>query len=396
MDKSLLKQAPVILCRLLSAFTTQEEATAYIARLVANQALLDKVVECANRHFVAATLYAQLQQHGLLSYLPPDLLDYLQTIHTLQQARNQRLGQQMRCILRTFNQAGITPLLLKGGDTLFYDLYPSYGARFMSDLDILMPAGTVPLGQQLLGKQGYAVPEKYQNILTGIDPYHAIPLYKAGDDCAIELHYRPLGHSGGLLPTDEAFQDSQPVSKLVLDHLQAYSLSAHHKVLHCFIHSEISHGYRQTDTLDIRQMDYFVRLVKHYQIEIDWVMLQTLLEQAGFAEDWAVYHGKVQRFFGLPAVVSVSSLPDQWLQQRYQSALTSAMSQYYPWRRMKLGWLHLSGALSRERLDGLFIINSRQAYFLAVMKRLQQLFVQYAFSPASLVKRIQHILTSAR
>jgi hypothetical protein len=176
----------------------------------------------------------------------------------------------------------------------------------------------------------------------------------------------------------------------------AVSLSPTHKVLHCFIHSEISHGYRQTDTLDIRQMDYFVRLVKHYQIEIDWVMLQTLLEQAGFAEDWAVYHDKAQRFFGLPAVVSLSSLPDQWLQQRYQSALTSAMSQYYPWRRMKLGWLHLFGALSRERLDGLFIINSRQAYFWAVMKRLQQLFVQYAFSPASLVKRIQHILTSAR
>jgi hypothetical protein len=399
MDKSLLKQAPTTLCQLLSPFTHPRDAVTQLVALVANQPLLEKTIECANRHFVAATLYAQLQQHRLLSHLPPDLHDYLRTVHELQQARNQRLEQQMRFILHTFNQAQITPLLLKGGDTLFYYLYPTSGARFMSDLDILMPAGTVSRGQQLLANQGYAIPDKYKNILTGIDPHHAIPIYKEGDDCAIELHYKPLSHRpGNLLISDEVFQNSQPVISLLQGNLHARSLSPNHKVLHCFIHSEISHGYGQTDMLDIRQMDYFVRLVKYYQDEIDWTTLQAIVEHAGLTQDWAVYHYKAQQLFGLPNTNTVSSahILANVFQQRYQAALVSAMSQYYPWRSVKLGLLHLSGVFSRERLGGIFVINSPQDHLWAVIKRLQQLTAQYALSPASLAKRIQTILTSGR
>lgn len=355
------------------------------------------MIECANRHFVVATLYAQLQQRGLLSHLPPDLQNYLQTMHTLQQERNQRLQQQTRFILHTFNQAGLTPLLMKGGDTLFYDLYPSHGSRFMSDLDILMPDGTVPLGQQLLADQGYSVPEKYQDYPEVIDHHHATPIYKTGDDCAIELHYKPLSRtSGNLLSIADAFQDSQPVFKLIPDNLQALSLSPTHKVLHCFIHSEISHGYGKTDTLDIRQMDYFVRLIRYYRDEIDWVALQASLEKAGLLQDWSMYHYKAQQLFGLEEVVPASTLPEKLRQRRYQAALISAMSHYYPWRRVKLGLLHLSGVLSRERLRGLFVINSPQDHFRAIIKRSQQLTAQYARSPARLAKRIQTILTSGR
>jgi len=397
MDKSLLKQAPVTLCQLLSPYTCQEKVAALLIQLVTDQPLLEKTIECANRHFVVTNLYAQLQQHGLLAHLPTDLLDYLQTLHALQTERNQRLAQQARFIVRLFNEAGLTPLLMKGGDTLFYALYPSAGARFMSDLDILMPPDTVPIGQQLLAQHGYAIPEKYQHIHQGIDPHHALPLYKSGDDCAIELHYKPLNrNSGNLLATFEAFQNSQPITRLAQENLQALSLSPEHKILHCFVHSEISHGNQTTDTLDIRQMDYFARLVHYYGDSVDWRVIHSALAEAGLTQSWAIYCYKTQQLFSLPTTLSTLELSKQVYWKHYQSALDSAMSHYYPLRRIKFGLQHLFGVFSRERLSGLFTINNSRDHAKAIIQRLQQLIQQYALSPLSLLKRLRGIMTSAR
>lgn len=397
MDKTLIKKAPIILCQLLSPYTTEESVKTEVICLTNNPLLLEKVIECANRHLVATTLYARLHQANLLQNLPTNLLSYLQVLHSLQQERNQRLKLQLQSILKTLNKAGLTPLLLKGSDTLCYELYPSIGSRFMSDLDILMPEGSIPIAKKLLFNQGYVVPEQYTHIPEHPNAHHAPPIYKARNDCAIELHYKPLNYkSGNILSTNEAFKNGQPINNLQKYSLNALTLSPTHKVLHCFIHSEISHGYANTDTLDIRQMDYFVRLTHYYNDKIDWKDLENLIDEAGFAEEWATYHYKARQLFDIPKTVQSTHINEAKLEQRYQSALMSAMSLYYPWRRLKLGLKHLANTFSRERLKGQFTINGSRDHFLAIAQRLHQLIRQYILSPVSLIKRLKSIIIYKR
>ena len=396
--RTLARQAPLVLCRLLSPYTSSASAASQLDDLLNKPELLDLLVECANRHMVIATLYAQLRQHDLLEHLPKDLLDYMQTMHELQQARNQRMASQARFIVTILNQGGITPLLMKGGDTLFYDLYPSQGSRFMSDLDILLPPGTVAAGRELLLEQGYAVPEKYRDILPARNPHHDIPLYRPGDDCGIELHYKPLNFRAvGLFPAEVAFRDSHSVERLEISGLQASSLSATHKVLYGFAHSEISHGFRKSDLLDIRQMDYFVRLVHYYGSAIDWKSMQLECADYGFQEELAVYCSKAARLFGLPPgeefPVPAESAP-ALLEQRYQAAIQSAMGWYHPWWRFKKGVVHLLGMYGRERLAAIYELDNDMQYFWAIIKRSRDHLKRFWASPRSFLHQLRRVFVS--
>lgn len=387
-------QAPVDLCRLLSPYTNKEQAASVLERICNDSAVLDKLVECANQHMVITTLFAQLRHHNLLDILPSDLRGYMQTMHEALEARNHRLIEQARFILATLNQADITPLLLKGGDTLFYDLYPSKGSRFMSDLDILMPVGTVRAGQEQLAVQGYFVPKKYRDSLQGRDPHHAKPIYRDGDDCSIELHYKPLNYkAGGLLSAELAFSESNEIDSLKKQDLKARTLPPTYKVLHCFAHSEICHGYMKNDALSILQMDYFVRLIHYYDSAIDWKALQQALAQYGFQEEFTIYCNKAERLFGWRAGENSLTINGaaKVLERRYQATLKSAIYQHYPGRRFYQGLKHLLGMYSRDRLAGIYLVDNGFQHCQAIVLRSHYHLKRFIASPKEFLNRLRQV-----
>lgn len=210
-NKSVLRQAPIVLCQLLSPFTTQKTARAALESLLADPVLLDYVIECANRHFMVAALYEQLMVHG------------------------------------------------------------------------------------------YEVPEKYRHLKEHVDAHHALPLYREGHDCHVELHYHPLNHkAAGLLHTTKVFESAELIKSPVLGSAKAVRLSPTDAVLHCFAHFEICHSNQEHDLLEIRQFDYFVRLLKKHSLRIDWKHLQDQLAKEGQLTAFAIYCEKVRRLFGWP------------------------------------------------------------------------------------------------
>lgn len=368
MDKTLLKAAPIALCSLLSPFTPPDEVKKVLNRLNNNQALLDRVIECANSQMVSTTLYAALKQHDLLQTLPDLLQDYLIFLHQEMLERNQRLQSQTQSIVKTLNQAGIMPLLMKGGDTLFYDLYPSQGCRFMSDIDILLPEGKVPLAKKCLFDKGYTIPEKFQAHKKDKDAHHMAPIYKEGNDCAIELHYKPLSKKAfNMLTLKETFAAAYLIPQLEAQGKEAYAFSPTHKLLHCYLHSEITHAHQHTDTLIILQMDYFVRLYRQYAEVIDWDVFNEQLDRMQLRSEFSVYAYKAQRLFSLPKLPNSVMVSKQMLHTRYQSALVSTMSKYYPWRRFTNSLYH---GLSKESLQHQFTINNNADYAVALVKKL--------------------------
>lgn len=395
MGKKLIPLAPVALCRLLSPYTTPVAFIQQLDSVLEQPALLELVVECANRHMLMGTLYACLREHQQLQRLPGQLRDYLHCQHTFMQARNQRLREQTLGIITPLNQMGVTPLLLKGSDTLFYPLYPDQGCRFMSDLDILLPSGTMPVAQQALAAQGYAVPEQYQQAKLGPNPHHDIPLYKSGHDCAIELHYQPLSYKAGtVLDTENAFAASLASSEGEPNPAQFRALSPTHKLLHSFIHSEICHSDDRHDRLSIRQLDYFVRLLNQFQGQLDWPWLAQHLDQHGYQDAFARYAYKARQLYDVPQaalpVAIVQAVSPTW-QRRYGIALKMAMRGHYPGLRFKQGLGHLLSVFEKQRLAGQYPTEKRGDYAWAVVRKAGSLLRRCA-NPRRLALELRRVL----
>ena len=390
--KAAVSNAPSVVCKLLSPYMSKVLVAQLLTDLNSNQLLLEKVIECANQHMVLATLYSQLLSNSLDRCLPEELSAYMKFIHKEQESRNKRLTKQALNLVKKLNSKGINPLIMKGADTLFYDLYPTLGARFMSDLDILLPPATMDLSWNILLKEGYEVPKKYLGTKVGIDPHHAKPLYKSGHDSALELHFKPLNSkSGNFLSTEEGFQEAFVIEGGDAKSVDMYSFSPEHKILHCFVHSEISHGNQKHDLLDIRQMDYFVRLVMHYEGRTDWSLINSQLAKAGYEEDFAIYCYKASKLFSLPEIGSTPKKSQKQLEQSYRAGIRSAMIQYYPIWKFHLGFIHILGVFSKERLAGQYDVSTLHLYAKAVFQRCSTLL----FSPNVVLKRIRVVLFGA-
>jgi hypothetical protein len=99
--------------------------------------------------------------------------------------RNQRIKRQILSIIRSLNLIGIYPLLLKGSISLFVDTYDDPGARYIGDLDILVPPDCAEDGWNTLRTIGYSPLEidfDYSN------HHHLRPLYLPTEVARVEIH----------------------------------------------------------------------------------------------------------------------------------------------------------------------------------------------------------------
>lgn len=387
MNKKLLRLAPKVLCILLSPATTKDQAETQLKELIALPQLLDLVIECANRHMLAATLYSCLTKHQLIDYLPSILKDYLSYQHNFILNRNLNIKQQYKNITKVFNERNITPLALKGGDTLLYNLYPDYGCRFMSDLDILIPEDKLDLAKDLLIKVGYDIPTQYQGLKENPESHHLTPIYKEGEPCAIELHRQPLNYKcKNIISASEAFESAHYRS------FNTLTLNANYKIIHCFIHSEISHGYHKKNYLSLRQMDYFVRLLYFYQKNIDWLFIKNKLSNFGYLDDFLFYCYIADKLFTLPenflrATQINNHHNSKKLLNRYYSSLDSTLITHHPLKRLTYGFLNLSNIYNRSNLENAYQIENNIDYFMAVSKKTITIFGRFMKNPANTTKQ---------
>jgi hypothetical protein len=391
---STIRQIPVLLCQLLSPGMADHETESILQYLIKNPSLLDAVVACANQHMVITTLYAQLHSKHQLQLLPKNLLDYMQAMYHWQRIRNQRIRQQASAGIRILNENGIRPLLLKGLDTLFYDLYPATGARFMIDVDILIAAADIRKAQAVMLQHGYEIPEEYRGIKQNKQAHHLLPLYKKGHDFTVELHVKPLNKNcGDLLTAYAAFKASQILHTHYRDlRIDADTLSPEHKIIHAFAHSEISHDNKRHDKLDIRQMDYFVRLVTYYE-QFDRDKIERTLAAHGLSQEFQVYCYKARHLFSAPIekiTIQADNLPVQrTLHRRYHNTLKSAALAYYPWRRYYLGISQLLALFGRTRLGREYEVTTWAQYIAAIFMQAKKQLQDMLHSPTESIRKIK-------
>ena len=155
------QHAPELLCQILSPYSSTKHVGKVLKLLLDDEELLDLIIELANRYFLIPTFYSQLCSHELEKQLSEELLDFLVEMTNFMQERSKSLVSLTEEIVAISNKEGITPLLIKGSGTLFSDMYPDTGIRFMSDLDILFKEKDALIIFSLLQTYGFSVPEKY-------------------------------------------------------------------------------------------------------------------------------------------------------------------------------------------------------------------------------------------
>ena len=95
-------------------------------------------------------LYRNLQAHGVRDVL----LNELEGIYRQTWCKNQILFHSIASLLRSFGDAGIETMILKGASLVLL-AYKDYGLRPMGDLDILVHTGKVLPAIAVLKKQGW-------------------------------------------------------------------------------------------------------------------------------------------------------------------------------------------------------------------------------------------------
>lgn len=121
--------------------------------------------------------------------------------------RNLAISAQTLKLTHCLNEAGITPLLLKGAAFLHSSLRDKLGFRYQVDIDIALPKAIIPLAVGALRRTGYhflgedvrAYPEAPDQALRADDEslssralnarhHHLYPLFKKDQPVSVEIH----------------------------------------------------------------------------------------------------------------------------------------------------------------------------------------------------------------
>ncbi|SMF79514.1 Uncharacterised nucleotidyltransferase [Tistlia consotensis] len=296
----------------------------------------------ANDHYLGPALHAALAQAGRLGELPDDLRAYLALLHDCNGARNRRLRGQAETLVRAFDEAGVTPLLLKGGVALFAGDYPDAAARMIRDLDVMVPARRLNDALAALQALGYRAVSRYPQ------GHHAYGDFaQPGQPAAVDLHIEPID-AAYLLPASALWRDA---GALGLPEGACLVPSPTHRLLHNLLHAQIHHrGNYYRGVIELRQLYDFTVLARRHGPAIDWDFIDRHLTEHQLDTPLQSYVLAAGRLFDLPW--PLPSAPGRAARREAGRCLLQLRLPLLAMLGLPLA--NLWGAFARYRMEGLY------------------------------------------
>ena len=205
---------------------------------------------------------------------PLEVSDFLAAVLSLNRERNQRIWLELRATVQLLNGVSVEPVLLKGAAYLAAGVYSDLGARYLLDLDLLVPEQQLNKAFQHLVENGYVYDETDQ---FGRFRHHYPPLRRAA--VPIELHHRlGLGPCQSILAAKDIVENAAP---LEIDGMRVRVPSSTHLVMHLVMHSQIQHPYNERIWPPLRVIYDLLRLQCHFRSLIDWAEVEYRFKRAG-------------------------------------------------------------------------------------------------------------------
>ncbi|MAD96581.1 MAG: hypothetical protein CMB99_04560 [Flavobacteriaceae bacterium] len=146
----------------------------------------ENVVKVSTAHYVFPALYVNLKRANFLSYLPEELVNYMDHITQLNRERNQQIIKQAKEINVLLRSNGITPIFLKGSGNLLEGLYEDSAERMVGDIDFIVKPKNYEQSVELLFKNGY---EKVHDTKYDFPQFKHFPRLKnPNETAAVEVH----------------------------------------------------------------------------------------------------------------------------------------------------------------------------------------------------------------
>ena len=257
-----------------------------------------KLIELANINFMSFSLYQGIVNNRLEQYFTEQQLNYLQEFYELNKQRNTDFLHELREIIFILNEHNIEPVLLKGAVALADNWYGGMGARFMRDIDFLVPEHQVDEAFHIVKGMGYQEVHELDDDHADNEAHHHCPaLHKPNSALVIEVHSKPLSlKTKGVLTSQQVFAEKVPTYSFNLGH--CYIPSPSHCLLIAVMHTEISHGNRERGSLLLRHaLDVAIILSKYNDINFQKVEFQ--LSKQGFIKLLPSYLFVLKHFFNL-------------------------------------------------------------------------------------------------
>jgi hypothetical protein len=191
---------------------------------------------CSN-HLILPTIYLKLHSHKILQNFPLEFADFLEEVYQLNLERNTKILLQLQDILNILNRRGIYPTLLKGAGNLVDNAYSDLGERMMGDIDFLVPEKDYLPSAELIENAGYLkfveTPE-YKDVRK---MKHYPRLYHPAYAATIEIHRIPVVEKCIGWFNEEIIDSEKKTTESLPG---CFVESDKHKIIHNFIHSQIS------------------------------------------------------------------------------------------------------------------------------------------------------------
>jgi hypothetical protein len=246
----------------------------------------------ASEEAVLPALHSRARELNLHESLPQPVMEFLSSVESLNAERNEAILGELKIAVRLLNEVDIQPVLLKGLAYIVTGVFDTSAARYLADVDLLLPEGRVDEAAQVLMQNGFEVEER--------DPFahfrhHHPPLMRPGA-VHFEIHYAlTMSNTGVLLSAGEVIESSRSVE---LDGFQVRVPCPEHMMTHLIMHSQLQHPYNERIWPPVRAMYDLVLLQRRFENEIDWSRIQGRFKAAKLYRTLALHILRVQESLG--------------------------------------------------------------------------------------------------
>ncbi|MDP2336711.1 MAG: nucleotidyltransferase family protein [Bacteroidota bacterium] len=208
-------------------------------------------VTLCSDHLILPVIYLKFQSQDVLQFMPEVLSEYLKEIYELNVSRNQLILIQLQEITHVLNQHNIFPTFLKGSGNLLDGLYSDIGERILGDIDFLVPEKDYLEAARIMESEGYTKTSPTPEYLDVKSMKHYPRLSHTGFAASIEIHRLPVPENyQSWFNTAIIDQEKKPVASLAGCFVQC----DHHKIIHNFIHSQLSNSGHANGIVSFRDL----------------------------------------------------------------------------------------------------------------------------------------------
>jgi hypothetical protein len=178
----------------------------HLAAILANKAFQwPRLIDLALAELVGTALAERLTAHRVWHFVPDDAREAIVALEEIGELRCREQTRQIESVARLLQSRGIQAVFTKGAAALISGLYPTRAARFLTDIDFLIPQDRIAESVALLEASGY-VPDP---LTLGIFRAHHSTL--SNEAIAAIRHYPRMFHDdfdSGVEPHSQLFGTS--------------------------------------------------------------------------------------------------------------------------------------------------------------------------------------------